>query len=326
MTAVTNSIASTATDIRDIKPPIGIYSGWVWFWGALGAVVVLATLLAVLLFFLMRKKLKPVPPVVPAHVRAKQKLTDALALISQPKPFVIAVSDASRSYLEERFRFRAPERTTEEFLRELNATDLLSPEQKGSLGRFLENCDLVKFAKYEPGESELRGLHSSAIQLVEETKPVAADQQQETSPNGAQASAAQATSDSKGKKFAVVGALFQLALLIIGIGGAVFSYRVYHSLSDSISSNTPDKTEFAAQMEMMLNHYLWLVLLCTFLWLAGLVLLVISLVRYRYRARWFFWFLIVYGIMMLAGFPLGTLFGAFVLIYCLTKRNEFLNL
>jgi len=30
----------------------------------------------------------------------------------------------------------------------------------------------VKFAKYEPGEPELRDLHGSALRLVEETEPV----------------------------------------------------------------------------------------------------------------------------------------------------------
>jgi len=53
----------------------------------------------------------------------------------------------------------------------LQATDLLSPEQKEKLGKFLESCDLVKFAKYEPGENELRELHRSAVKLVEETEP-----------------------------------------------------------------------------------------------------------------------------------------------------------
>jgi hypothetical protein len=41
----------------------------------------------------------------------------------------------------------------------------------------------VKFAKYEPGENELRELHSSAVRLVEETEPQpevpAANNQQE---------------------------------------------------------------------------------------------------------------------------------------------------
>jgi hypothetical protein len=73
--------------------------------------------------------------------------------------------------LEERFNFHAPERTTEEFLRELAGTKLLLPDQKDSLGNFLASCDLVKFAKYEPGEKELRELHSSAMRLVEETEP-----------------------------------------------------------------------------------------------------------------------------------------------------------
>jgi hypothetical protein len=76
-----------------------------------------------------------------------------------------------RFYLEERFDFRAPERTTEEFLHELRATNLLLPDQKASLGEFLSRCDLVKFARYEPGESELRDLHVSAVRLVDETEP-----------------------------------------------------------------------------------------------------------------------------------------------------------
>jgi len=121
---------------------------------------------------------------VPAHLRAKQKLAAALALISQPKPFVIAVSDTARAYLEERFDFHAPERTTEEFLRELGGTKLLLPEQKASLGQFLASCDLVKFAKYEPGEPELRDLHGSAVRLVEETEPAKTKLAAETTKNG----------------------------------------------------------------------------------------------------------------------------------------------
>src|SRR5436190_1656400 len=125
------SLDTHATDIRDIKPPVEIASGWEWLWLALGA----------------------------------------LALIAQPKPFCIAVSDAARQYLEERFEFRAPERTTEEFLYELQRTDLLTRDQKDSLGEFLQSCDLVKFAKYEPREPELHDLHGCALRLVEETEP-----------------------------------------------------------------------------------------------------------------------------------------------------------
>ena len=170
---VTNqtTLPAAAEDIRDIKPPIDIASGNAWLWWGLLA---LALVVAALLFWRRLKHRQSnlvLPPPVPAHLRARQKLAEALALISQPKPFVIAVSDTTRNYLEERFNFHAPERTTEEFLRELAGTKLLLPDQKDSLGNFLASCDLVKFAKYEPGEKELRDLHSSAVRLVEETEP-----------------------------------------------------------------------------------------------------------------------------------------------------------
>jgi hypothetical protein len=167
----TNSPTALASDIRDIKPPLEIPNGWEWLWWTLGAVTVFV--LASLVWRQLHRRMTRVSeaPPIPAHIRAKQKLQEALALISQPKPFCVLVSDTIRFYLEDRFDFSAPERTTEEFLRELSATDLLVPEQKESLGKFLESCDLVKFAKYEPRENELRELHGAAVKLVEETEP-----------------------------------------------------------------------------------------------------------------------------------------------------------
>ena len=170
---VTNqTTSSTANDIRDIKPPVEIPSGWEWLWWGLAALATIVIAIFVWRWWQKRRSQIAFVPPVPAHVRAKQKLEESLAFIAQPKPFVIAVSDTARTYLEERFDFHAPERTTEEFLRELSGTDLLAKEQKESLGTFLASCDLVKFAKYEPRETELRGLHGAAVKLVEETEPV----------------------------------------------------------------------------------------------------------------------------------------------------------
>jgi hypothetical protein len=166
---MTNAVAS---DIRDIKPPVDIPNPWAWAGWTLGVLAVLAVLFFAWKWWQRRRaRILAVLP-VPAHVRAKQKLAEALVLIAQPKSFCIAVSDTIRLYLEERFDFRAPERTTEEFLHELQGTNLLAGEQKEKLGEFLESCDLVKFAKYEPGEPELLDLHGSALRLVEETEPV----------------------------------------------------------------------------------------------------------------------------------------------------------
>lgn len=172
-TSAPPSPVANATDIRDIGPPIVIPSGYEWLWWVLGAFAVIGVLVALLVYFLTRRKQIATPPVIPPHIRAKQQLQSALTLIAQPKPFVIVVSDTLRLYLEERFNFRAPERTTEEFLNDLQRTDRLTRDQKDSLGQFLTNCDLVKFARYEPGEAELRDLHASAVRLVEETEPIA---------------------------------------------------------------------------------------------------------------------------------------------------------
>jgi hypothetical protein len=154
-----------------LKPLIEIPNAWLWvIWiGSILALVVIGWLV----WRYWRKKaaeIAAVPP-VPPHVRARQALEAALALLSDPKAFSIAVSGTIRAYLEERFDFHAPERTTEEFLIELQGTNLLTTDQKLSLGNFLENCDLIKFAKYEPTETELRGLHAAALKLVNETEP-----------------------------------------------------------------------------------------------------------------------------------------------------------
>ena len=171
MTNATSSSTAVLDGLRDIKPPAEFPHVWFWVALAAGALLLLAAIIAVVLYFVLRKKEIPVLPPVPAHVRAKQKLDEALTLIGQPKPFCTLVSNTVRFYLEERFTFHAPERTTEEFLHELQNTNLLLPDQKESLGEFLKRCDLVKFAQYEPHETELKELHGSAVRLVEETEP-----------------------------------------------------------------------------------------------------------------------------------------------------------
>jgi len=172
---ITNTTPANAPavvyDIRDIKPPIAIPNDLEWLWWTLRILAALAVVYLLWRWWRQRSAQVAVVPVILPHVRARQKLAEALGLIDQPKPFCIAVSDITRVYLEQRFNFHAPERTTEEFLRELASTNLLAREQKDSLGRFLESCDLVKFAKYEPGEPELRALHQSAARLIDETEP-----------------------------------------------------------------------------------------------------------------------------------------------------------
>ena len=164
----TNSLA--AADIRDIKSPVEIPSGWFWLWCMLGALAIaLASYFAWRYGQKLRTRPKTEELIIPPHVRARRKLEQALALIYEPRPFCISVSDTLRAYLEEAFSLHAPERTTEEFLDELQSSALLSFSQKQLLGDFLMRCDLVKFARDEPAVDQLKELRESALRLVDET-------------------------------------------------------------------------------------------------------------------------------------------------------------
>ncbi len=169
--SATSNAATQLTYHESAKPLIEISNGWLWVWSALGAIALVAIAYFIWKYYRTKAAMPPLVPVIPAHVRARRALEKALSLISEPKPFTTVVSDTLRTYLEERFTFRAPERTTEEFLYELQSTNLLTSDQKASLAEFLSQCDLVKFAKYEPTETELRTLHGAAMRLVNETEP-----------------------------------------------------------------------------------------------------------------------------------------------------------
>ena len=163
------TVAGT-NDIRGIKPPVEIPSGWAWLYWTAGGLLLVALIVTAVLMWLAKQKQRLITPPVPPHVRARLKLEAALLCLSDPRAFCTAVSDAVRVYLEERFELRAPESTTEEFLRDLQKTPALNEPQKRSLSGFLEQCDLVKFARFEPTEAALRELHESALQLVHETQ------------------------------------------------------------------------------------------------------------------------------------------------------------
>lgn len=166
------NVAGT-NDIRSIKPPVEIPNPWLWLYWSAGILLLLVALVLVARAWRKARDRRAVQVPIPPHVRARQKIDAALQLLGDPRAFAIAVSDAVRVYLEERFTLRAPERTTEEFLRDLQRTSSLDAQQKSSLAVFLEQCDLVKFARFEPPESALRELHESALRLVHETQYVA---------------------------------------------------------------------------------------------------------------------------------------------------------
>lgn len=166
------STNAVSEGLRPGKGLVEIPTFWTWLGWAL--LVLLVGALAAWLVRWWRRRPKPAGPSIPplpAHLRARARLVDSMHWIGEPKVFCTAVSSALRDYLEERFEFHAPDRTTEEFLEELQASPKLSVDQKVFLARFLERCDLVKFARDEPSRPDLELLHNAALKLVDETAP-----------------------------------------------------------------------------------------------------------------------------------------------------------
>jgi hypothetical protein len=119
----------------------------------------------------------PAPRPAPPHEVALK----ALAALRGAKPlgeievesFYRELSTIARRYVEERFGLRAPERTTEEFIREAAGSGLLELRHQELVRAFLEQCDLVKFARLRPLPEDATLAFESAVRLVRETRPPA---------------------------------------------------------------------------------------------------------------------------------------------------------
>ncbi len=179
-----------AEDIRDIKPPVN-FAGDNLLFIIIGALILLLALIALAVF--LKKRLKKGPkkeplPAKPAHQIAYEAL-QALKAKNLPakgeiKQYYIELSNIVRHYLENRFRLRAPEMTTEEFLYSLQESDSLSGAQKNLLKQFLGHCDLVKFARYGPTQKEIENSFNAAEKLVEETKDLEPEGERKEVPVG----------------------------------------------------------------------------------------------------------------------------------------------
>lgn len=84
-------------------------------------------------------------------------------------PFYVELSDIVRRYLEDRFGVRAPELTTEEFLREVRVMPGFADEHRALVADFLVLCDRVKFAGHAPDAGESQAALEAAGRLVRET-------------------------------------------------------------------------------------------------------------------------------------------------------------
>jgi hypothetical protein len=146
-----------------------------------GGIVLGGALLA--LWLSLRGRAKPIvlPPPIPAHERALAELDElasereALLGEGRAQDYYVRLTEIAKRYLEGRFGVDALERTTEEIHATLLGSDRASatihPLDPVELLRFLEDCDLVKFARLSPAGDEAEQALHSVRGMVERSKP-----------------------------------------------------------------------------------------------------------------------------------------------------------
>jgi hypothetical protein len=71
------------------------------------------------------------------------------------KRFYVELTAIVRRYIERTTGVRAPEQTTEEFLREISGFATFTSDERERLQQFLESADLVKFAAQRPDKRDI---------------------------------------------------------------------------------------------------------------------------------------------------------------------------
>jgi len=176
LTIIARSVVGADADpsaFRDIKGAAEMPTESAWFWWVIGGGAAALLVMVLLLALLLRQRKPAVQRILAPHEWALQEL-DAIAkaqLIEQRafEPFYVRLSAVVRGYLERRFGLMAPERTTDEFLHEARRSNHLRDDQRRLLSDFLRAADMVKFARFEPTDTDCREALASARSFVEQT-------------------------------------------------------------------------------------------------------------------------------------------------------------
>lgn len=165
--------------ISDIKGPLSAGSVWQWYLLVFVIFVLLVIATIFLLKFLKNRnrkeseedgdKTKKTPYEIALERLDVLKEKDFLSR-GLVKEYYFELSLIVRYYLEDRFLIRAPEMTFEEFLVSMKSARQLTDSQKELLRKFLQDSDMVKFAKYGPKSEEIKHAFDSAVELIENTK------------------------------------------------------------------------------------------------------------------------------------------------------------
>ena len=176
---IVSVIEDEATDIRDLKSQVDIPLTTPWYIWAAGGVGIL--LLVGVIWYIIHRRRKHhayeafVESVRPPHERALDELDqlDRFQWLTQGrvKTHYSALSEITRRYLSERYNIAAMEYTTTELIEVLPQLEM-QDEQVHDIELLLQECDMVKFAKFTPDADPQSQSVQYAREIIEHTKLV----------------------------------------------------------------------------------------------------------------------------------------------------------
>lgn len=157
-------------DLEPMLPPQPLpRSGTAWLgWLALAGVLVAGGLVWLRRHRRAASVSKPPPsPEEIARAALAALLAEDLPARGLVKEFYLRLTNVVRQYIEDTTGLRAPEQTTEEFLREMRVRAVFPAERSVRLQEFLEAADLVKYAGQQPDPGQIERASVRAREFIQ---------------------------------------------------------------------------------------------------------------------------------------------------------------
>ena len=167
---VTTMVELESAQLRDLSAPAEPvdlppgpfrYVVWIAAGGGLLAVFVAIQLLRKL-------NVQPPPELSPSEIAQRDlaALRESGVAEREPKDFYVQLTGIVRRYVENTAGVRAPEQTTDEFLREIADRRLFPDHEQERFKGFLEAADLVKYAAQTPTSRDIASSFESAERFI----------------------------------------------------------------------------------------------------------------------------------------------------------------
>lgn len=181
---IDSMVGNDVPSLNNLRPaagPLGLPGGWsVLAWSIAALCVILGFIGWWLLRRLKRETVETAVVLSPEELALMEldKLSRSGLAETDVKQFYVELTGIVRRYIERTTGIRAPEQTTEEFLREISRENTFQNEVNQRLRDFLESADLVKFAAHKPRREDIEESLSRARIFIK-LKPQAAEPQPE---------------------------------------------------------------------------------------------------------------------------------------------------